>query len=78
LIYGQWENKIIWDTDAVDSVPSPEEFKLDPNDENLILNIPEDVASKQTGSGEQTPKKEYKSKSRFMNKKDKNQAENEV
>ena len=78
LIYGRWEDKIIWDTDAVESVPSPQEFKLDPNDENLILSIPEDKATPQSGNTEQTPKKEYKSKSRFMNKKDKNQSENEV
>lgn len=72
LLYGRWEDKIIWDTDAVDNVPTPQEFKLDPNDENLILSIPEDVAVRQDGGNEQTPKKEYKSKSRFMNKKDKN------
>lgn len=78
LIYGRWEDKIIWDTNAVESVPSPQEFKLDPNDENLILSIPEDKATPQSGNTEQTPKKEYKSKSRFMNKKDKNQSENEV
>ena len=78
LIYGRWEDKIIWDTNAVESIPSPQEFKLDPNDENLILSIPEDKATPQSGNTEQTPKKEYKSKSRFMNKKDKNQSENEV
>ncbi|XP_066926449.1 transcription initiation factor TFIID subunit 1-like isoform X2 [Clytia hemisphaerica] len=77
LIYGRWEDKIIWDTDAVDSIPSPQEFRLDPNDENLILSVPEDKLVKDTGVTEQTPKKEYKSKSRFMNKKDKHQHEHE-
>ena len=62
----------------MDSLPSPQEFRLDPNDENLILGIPEDKASPQSGSNDQTPKKEYKTKSRFMSKKDKNQSENEV
>lgn len=77
LIYGKWEDKIIWDSESVNQMPTPEIFKLDPNDENLILNLPEDVA-KQPEHEEQTPKKEYKSKSRFMNKKDKQQESEEV
>lgn len=76
LVYEKWEDKIIWDNEAVDTMPKPEVFKLDPNDENLILSLPEDVEAKQQSEQEeQLTKKEYKSKSRFMNKKNQDQTE---
>lgn len=78
LIYSKWEDKIIWDADSMEKIPTPELFQLDPNDENLILNLPEDSPTKRNGLNEQIPKKEYKSKSRFMSKKDKNQDSEEV
>lgn len=79
LVYEKWEDKIIWDNEAVDTMPKPEVFKLDPNDENLILSLPEDVEAKQQSEQEeQLTKKEYKSKSRFMNKKNQDQTEEET
>ncbi|ELU04183.1 hypothetical protein CAPTEDRAFT_225982 [Capitella teleta] len=42
LIYGRWEDDIIWDNSDVDSIPNPNILTLDPNDENIILEIPED------------------------------------
>ena len=43
LVYSRWEDKIIWDPDNIKNVPEPPILTLDPNDENIILGIPEDV-----------------------------------
>lgn len=43
LVYGRWEDNIIWDPENMDSIPEPTVLTLDPNDENIILGIPEDV-----------------------------------
>ena len=79
LIYGKWEDKIIWDSEAVDKLPSPEVFKLDPNDENLVLALPEDSVQ-EAAMEDAAPKKEYRSKSRYISKKMllQEQAEQEV
>ena len=79
LIYGKWEDKIIWDSEAVDKLPSPEVFKLDPNDENLVLALPEDSVQ-EVAIEDAAPKKEYRSKSRYISKKMllQEQAEQEV
>ncbi|CAK8683677.1 unnamed protein product [Clavelina lepadiformis] len=42
LIYGNWEKDIIWDDQNMDHIPKPTVFRFDPNDENLILNIPDE------------------------------------
>ncbi|XP_013414213.1 transcription initiation factor TFIID subunit 1 [Lingula anatina] len=42
LIYGNWEKDVIWDAEAMDHIPQPSVLTLDPNDENIILEIPED------------------------------------
>ena len=42
LIYGDWERKIIWDWENMDYLPKPRDFKVNPNDEKLILHIPDD------------------------------------
>lgn len=42
LVYGRWEDDIIWDTEAVDHIPRPVVPRLDPNDPNVILGIPEE------------------------------------
>lgn len=42
LIYGLWEEDIIWDSEAVDKIPSPKLLVLDRNDENIILEVPND------------------------------------
>ena len=79
LIYGKWEDKIIWDSEAVDKLPSPEVFKLDPNDENLVLALPEDSVQ-EAAMEDAAPKKECRSKSRYISKKMllQEQAEQEV
>ena len=43
LIYGVWEDDIIWDSEAVPRIPQPKILTLDPNDENIILGIPDDT-----------------------------------
>ena len=42
LIYGNWEKDIIWDDQNMDHIPSPTIFRFDPNDENIILSLPEE------------------------------------
>uniref|UniRef100_T1HCU3 Transcription initiation factor TFIID subunit 1 n=2 Tax=Rhodnius prolixus TaxID=13249 RepID=T1HCU3_RHOPR len=43
LVYGTWEDEVIWDADAMNNIPRPKILTLDPNDENIILGIPNDV-----------------------------------
>ncbi|RUS77280.1 hypothetical protein EGW08_014944, partial [Elysia chlorotica] len=61
LIYKNWEDDIIWDAEEMDHIPSPKILTLDPNDENIILEIPDDVDPNQ--QEDQTPetKKEKES-----------------
>jgi len=39
LVYGRWEDNIIWDDQSMDCLPSPPILTLNPNDENIILGI---------------------------------------
>ncbi|KAF0298206.1 Transcription initiation factor TFIID subunit 1 [Amphibalanus amphitrite] len=43
LVYGRWEDDIIYDAQDMGRMPEPRILTLDPNDENIILGIPEDV-----------------------------------
>lgn len=43
LIYSKWEDDVIWDAEAMDKIPKPKVLTLDPNDENIILGIPDDI-----------------------------------
>ena len=43
LVYSRWEDNIIWDPDNMSNIPEPSILTLDPNDENIILGIPEDI-----------------------------------
>jgi len=43
LVYGTWEDEVIWDSESMPSIPKPKILTLDPNDENIVLGIPEDV-----------------------------------
>lgn len=43
LVYGAWEKEIIWDSSNVDHFSRRKKFiTLDPNDDNIIFQIPED------------------------------------
>lgn len=44
LVYNRWEDDVIWDAEApMDRIPKPKVLTLDPNDENIILGIPDDI-----------------------------------
>ena len=40
---GDWESKIIWDADDLTQISPPSLLTLDPNDENIVIGMPEDV-----------------------------------
>nr|XP_022324480.1 transcription initiation factor TFIID subunit 1-like isoform X2 [Crassostrea virginica] len=42
LLYKRWEDDIIWDAENMEKIPEPPVLTLDPNDDNIILEIPED------------------------------------
>ena len=42
LVYSRWEDHVIWDSDAVTTVPPPSLPKIDPNDPNFILGLPDE------------------------------------
>ncbi|CAG5050459.1 unnamed protein product [Parnassius apollo] len=43
LVYGTWEDEVIWDAENMPTIPKPKILTLDPNDENIVLGIPDDV-----------------------------------
>lgn len=43
LVYGVWEKDIIWDAEGAHHIPGPKLLTLDPNDDNIIFTIPEDI-----------------------------------
>lgn len=43
LIYSKWEDEVIWDAENMSKIPKPKMLSLDPNDENIILGIPDDI-----------------------------------
>ncbi|XP_069947042.1 transcription initiation factor TFIID subunit 1 isoform X2 [Cherax quadricarinatus] len=57
LVYGRWEDNIIWDPENMDNIPEPTVLTLDPNDENIILGIPEDVDPATIAQGNDAPVK---------------------
>ncbi|KRT80746.1 hypothetical protein AMK59_5191, partial [Oryctes borbonicus] len=57
LVYGRWEDDVIWDAQNMKNVPKPTILTLDPNDENIILGIPDDVDPSKQIAGQATPVK---------------------
>ncbi|EFN79615.1 transcription initiation factor TFIID subunit 1 [Harpegnathos saltator] len=43
LVYGLWEEEVIWDPENMKKFPKPKILTLDPNDENIVLGIPDDI-----------------------------------
>ena len=43
LSYGRWEDEIIWDHEKMPVKLEPRMVSMDPNDDNIILGIPEDI-----------------------------------
>ncbi|XP_022915910.2 transcription initiation factor TFIID subunit 1 [Onthophagus taurus] len=57
LVYGRWENDVIWDAENMNHIPKPSILTLDPNDENIILGIPDDIDPSKQIAGQPTPVK---------------------
>ncbi|XP_066256544.1 transcription initiation factor TFIID subunit 1 [Euwallacea similis] len=57
LVYGRWEDDVIWDSDNMNYIPKPSILTLDPNDENIILGIPDDIDPSKQVAGQPTPVK---------------------
>lgn len=55
LIYGVWEDDIIWDAESMKKIPEPRVLTLDPNDENIVLGIPDDIDPTQLQKKEPAP-----------------------
>ena len=43
MLIGRWEDEVIWDTDKMPVKLKPKMVSLDPNDDNIILGIPDDI-----------------------------------
>jgi transcription initiation factor TFIID subunit 1 len=43
LVYGRWEDEVIWDHEKMPVKVHPKMVSIDPNDDNIILGIPEDI-----------------------------------
>ncbi|CAH1113327.1 unnamed protein product [Psylliodes chrysocephalus] len=57
LVYGRWEDDVIWDAENIKTIPKPSILTLDPNDENIILGIPDDIDPSKQILGQATPVK---------------------
>ncbi|KAM9788696.1 LOW QUALITY PROTEIN: transcription initiation factor TFIID subunit 1 [Neosynchiropus ocellatus] len=58
LVYGRWEDNIIWDDQEMDHMLDPPVLTLDPNDENIILEIPDEKEETTSHSPSKESKKE--------------------
>ncbi|XP_061104468.1 transcription initiation factor TFIID subunit 1 isoform X4 [Conger conger] len=58
LVYGRWEDNIIWDDQAMEHLLTPPVLTLDPNDENIILEIPDEKEERTSNSPSKENKKE--------------------
>ncbi|KAI1902695.1 hypothetical protein AGOR_G00018660 [Albula goreensis] len=58
LVYGRWEDNIIWDDQAMERLLTPPVLTLDPNDENIILEIPDEKEERTSNSPSKENKKE--------------------
>lgn len=51
-MYGRWEDDVIWDAENMTHIPKPTILTLDPNDENIILGVPDDIDPSKQIAGE--------------------------
>ncbi|KAG7282696.1 hypothetical protein CRUP_017622 [Coryphaenoides rupestris] len=58
LVYGRWEDNIIWDDQAMPHLLAPPVLTLNPNDENIILEIPDEKEQRMSNSPSKENKKE--------------------
>ncbi|KAH8024784.1 hypothetical protein HPB51_001198 [Rhipicephalus microplus] len=67
LVYGCWEDEVIWDAQAMVKKPEPQILTLDPNDENIILGVPDDPDPNSRANAEPVKeKKDMVRKSRIL------------
>lgn len=60
LVYGKWEDDVIWDAENMTQIPKPTILTLDPNDENIILGVPDDIDPSKQIAGKIVHHKLYK------------------
>uniref|UniRef100_A0A670KHK3 Bromo domain-containing protein n=1 Tax=Podarcis muralis TaxID=64176 RepID=A0A670KHK3_PODMU len=66
LIYGRWEDNIIWDHEAMENVFTPSVMTLDSDDENLVLEIPEEEDEGMLNTPSENKKKPSQRNSRIL------------
>ncbi|XP_053230866.1 transcription initiation factor TFIID subunit 1 [Podarcis raffonei] len=66
LIYGRWEDNIIWDHEAMENVLTPSVMTLDSDDENLVLEIPEEEDEETLNTPSENKKKPSQRNSRIL------------
>ncbi|KAK2496938.1 hypothetical protein MC885_002187 [Smutsia gigantea] len=66
LVYGHWEDNIIWDAQAMPRLLEPPVLTLDPNDENLILEIPDEEEATSNSPCKESKKESSLKKSRIL------------
>ncbi|XP_065190693.1 LOW QUALITY PROTEIN: transcription initiation factor TFIID subunit 1-like [Sycon ciliatum] len=71
LLADDWSRQVIWDTEAIPDPIAPMVLKLNSNDENLVLGLPEDSAAMEDLAATSTGKKESKKSKVYGLKKDK-------
>lgn len=59
LVYGKWEDDVIWDAENMTQIPKPSILTLDPNDENIILGVPDDIDPSKQIAGDIAAKHKY-------------------
>ena len=64
LVYNRWEDHVIWDSDAVTTIPPPSLPRIDPNDPNFILGLPDEPSPPPTA--EKESKKVGKDERKFI------------
>lgn len=58
LIYNLWENDVIWDAECMEKIPTPRVLTLDRNDDNIILELPDEEETTEVKANQ--PAKEKK------------------
>jgi hypothetical protein len=50
----RWEDEVIWDAEDMPRKLTPRIVSLDPNDDNIIIAIPDDIGQYQYGTSQST------------------------
>jgi hypothetical protein len=60
LVNGAWEKDIIWDIEQMERIPEPKVLELDPNDENIVIYMPDDVDPRSLHNRDESNQRKYK------------------